>query len=112
MNPSAQQPYLAAIYARVSTTDQDCSMQLTELREYVARSGWKISEEYIDKGFSGSKSDRPALNRLMRAPTLKPFSAVLVWKLDRFARSVQQFVGNVQKLDLLGIRFLIPSQSI
>src|SRR5215467_14044743 len=48
-----------AIYARVSTTDQDCRMQLDELREFCQRRGWILCAEYIDEGWSGAKKDRP-----------------------------------------------------
>jgi putative DNA-invertase from lambdoid prophage Rac len=106
------QPYPVVVYARVSTYDQRCERQLTELREYAARSGWKIAGEYIDEGYSGMKGDRPALVRIMKDAALKRFRAVLVWKLDRFGRSVRQLVTNVRTLDELGIRFLAPSQSI
>lgn len=109
---SAPQSYPVVIYARVSTDDQRCEMQLTELREYAARSGWTVADEYIEKGYSGSKDDRPALMRLMKDANMKRFSAVIVWKLDRFGRSVRQLVTNVQRLDELGVRFLVPSQSI
>lgn len=106
------QPYQIAIYARVSTDDQRCEMQLTELREYAARCGWTIAQEYIDQGYSGTKADRPALTRLMKDANMKRFAAVIVWKLDRFGRSVRQLVSNIQRLDELGVRFLVPSQSI
>jgi DNA invertase Pin-like site-specific DNA recombinase len=109
---STPNQYPVVIYARVSTDDQRCEMQLTELREYAARSGWTIAHEYIDQGYSGSKSDRPALMQLMRDANMKRFAAVIVWKLDRFGRSVSQLVQNVRRLDELGVRFLVPSQSI
>src|ERR1039457_1181488 len=54
---------LCAIYARVSTTDQNCEMQLKELREYISRRDWKNCGEYVDTGFSGAKASRPALDR-------------------------------------------------
>lgn len=50
----------AALYARVSTTDQSCEMQLRELREYAVRRGWKIAGEYVDTGWSGAKVSRPS----------------------------------------------------
>jgi putative DNA-invertase from lambdoid prophage Rac len=112
VNISTTQTYPVVIYARVSTDDQRCEMQLTELREYANRFGWQISEEYVDQGYSGSKADRPALTRLMRDANMKRFAAVIVWKLDRFGRSVSQLVQNVRRLDELSIRFLVPSQSI
>jgi len=87
-------------------------MQLSELREYADRAGWQIAHEYIDQGYSGSKADRPALMELMRDANMKRFAAVVVWKLDRFGRSVSQLVQNVRRLDELNVRFLVPSQSI
>lgn len=51
-----------ALYARVSTlAGQNPEMQLVELREYAARRGWNIAEEYVDHGVSGAKRSRPAL---------------------------------------------------
>ena len=61
-----------AIYARVSTIDQDCAMQLTELREYCERKDWTIYQEYVDHGVSGAKASRPALDKLMAAARSTP----------------------------------------
>jgi len=58
-------PPSVVVYCRVSTSDQDCSLQLNELRSYAQRRGWTIAEEYIDVGISGAKASRPALDRLM-----------------------------------------------
>ena len=68
----------AAIYARVSTADQSCAMQLHELREYIERRGWTPVEEYVDTGWSGTKASRPELDRLMRDASMRRFDAVLV----------------------------------
>lgn len=87
-------------------------MQPRELREYAARQGWTVDGEYIDHGVSGANADRPALKSLMSDARLKRFSAVVVWKLDRFGRSVQQLIENVQTLDALGVRFVAPNQAI
>jgi DNA invertase Pin-like site-specific DNA recombinase len=76
----------AAIYARVSTTDQNCEMQLAELREYVLRRGWQLAGEYVDTGWSGTKASRPELNRLMGDASQRKFDVILCWKLDRFPR--------------------------
>ena len=84
----------AALYARVSTlSGQNPEMQLSELREYASRRGWAITNEYVDRGVSGAKESRPALNRLMADAHRRRFDAVLVWKLDRFARSLKQLVN-------------------
>jgi putative DNA-invertase from lambdoid prophage Rac len=88
------------IYARVSTADQNCEMQLSELRAFCARSGFETADEFIDTGFSGSKASRPALDRLMKAANERRFDCVLCWKLDRFGRSVGQLVENIRQLRL------------
>ena len=54
----------AAIYARVSTLDQEPENQLVELRRYVEARGW-TGTEYVDRGVSGAKDRRPALDRLV-----------------------------------------------
>ena len=88
-----------ALYARVSTlNNQDPEMQLTELREYSGRRGWQIVEEYTDQGFSGSKESRPALNRLMADACRRRFDAILVWKIDRFGRSLKHLVNALAEL--------------
>jgi DNA invertase Pin-like site-specific DNA recombinase len=101
-----------AIYARVSTADQNCEMQLRELREYVARRGWEIGAEYVDTGWSGAKASRPALDSMMRDAAQRRFDAVLVWKLDRFGRSVRNCLDGIEALRLHGVRFLAVSQGI
>jgi len=112
VQPPSTPAYQVAIYARVSTSDQRCEIQLTELRGYVKRAGWMISDEYVDQGYSGTRADRPAFLRMMRDAVMKRFQAVIVLKLDRFGRSLQQLMTNIQRLDELGIRFLAPTQSI
>ena len=78
-------------------------MQLAELREYASRRGWAITNEYVDRGVSGAKESRPALNRLMRDAHRRKFDAVLVWKLDRFARSLKQLVNDIAEFESLGV---------
>lgn len=97
-----------ALYARVSTLHgrQDPEMQLSELREYATRRGLSIHEEYIDKGVSGSKESRPALNRLMADAQRCRFDAVLVWKIDRFGRSLKHLVNSLADLSACGIAFI------
>lgn len=100
-----------AIYARVSTQDQRCELQLSELRGYAERMGWEVTE-YVEKASGKAGAKRPALDQLMSAARMKRFSAVLVWKLDRFGRSIQELVGRLTELDQLGIRFVSPNQGI
>lgn len=97
-----------ALYARVSTSNgqQDPEMQLRELREHAERRGWQIAEVYTDAGVSGSKDSRPALNRLMVDAKQRRFDAVLVWKLDRFGRSLRHLVNALAELEALGVAFV------
>jgi DNA invertase Pin-like site-specific DNA recombinase len=101
-----------AIYARVSTTDQNCEMQLRELREYISRRDWKIAGEYVDTGFSGAKANRPALDRLMADAAKRKFDCVAVWKIDRFGRSVLHLNQQLAALTSHGVRFIATSQSL
>src|SRR5690348_13583043 len=71
------------LYARVSTSDQDCSMQIDELRRYCKARGWDVSQEYID-AISGAKSSRPERDQLMRDAIARRIDVVIVWKLDRW----------------------------
>ena len=99
----------AAIYARVSTVDQKYEMQLTDLRGFVARCGWELVD-YLEK--ESSAKARPIFDQLMRDAALHKFDVVVVWKLDRFARSMKQFIDSVLELDRLGIRFVSITQGI
>jgi len=81
-------------------------MQLSELREYATRRGLSIHEEYVDQGVSGSKESRPALNRLMADAQRCRFDAVLVWKIDRFGRSLKHLVNSLADLSAYGIAFI------
>jgi len=97
----------AALYARVSTSNhgQDPEMQLRELREYAARRGWDCVE-YVDSGVSGSKERRPALDRLWADCRRRLVSAVVVYRYDRFARSLRQLVNALEEFRSLGIEFV------
>lgn len=103
---------LCAIYARVSTELQSCDLQLRELREYAERRGWQVAGEFVDKGVSGRKVNRPALDKLMVSARLRRFDTVLVWKLDRWGRSVVDSVRSIQELVSLGVRFIAVTQNI
>jgi len=81
-------------------------MQLSELREYVARRGWTTTNEYVDYGVSGSKESRPALDRLLSDAQRRRFDILLVWKLDRFARSLKFLVVSLAELAALGVAFV------
>jgi len=76
----------AALYARVSTTDQNTAAQVEALRRYVRARGWK-AEEFVDHGVSGAKERRPALDALLAAARRREVGVVVVTKLDRLART-------------------------
>ena len=102
-----------ALYARISTTNgQSPQMQLRELREYCKRRGWKIIGEFTDEGISGAKDSRPELNRLMADAHKRQFDVVVVWKFDRFARSVSHLLRALETFDALGIAFVSLSESL
>lgn len=104
---NSQMAKRVALYARVSTCNgqQDPELQLRELREYARLRGLIIVGEYIDR-ISGSKDSRPALNRLMADASQRKFDAVLVWKLDRFGRSLRHLVNALAELEALGLSFI------
>jgi len=103
-----------AIYARVSTANngQDPTMQTRELREYVEHRGWKLAGEYVDVGISGSKEKRPELDRLMADAHRRRFDCVVVWKFDRFARSVSHLLRALENFRALGIEFVSFSEQM
>lgn len=97
----------AAIYARVSTHNgQDPEVQLREVREYCARRCWLVSGEYVDRGISGSKERRPELDRLLADCRKRRLDAVVVYRYDRFARSLRQLVNALEEFRGLGIDFV------
>ena len=87
-------------------------MQLRELREYIERRGWQNASEYIDTGFSGSKASRPALDRLMADAALHKFNCIVVYKIDRFGRSVLHLNQQLAALTSYSVRFIATSQSL
>jgi len=103
-----------AIYARVSTTNhgQDAGLQTTEMRQFADARGWKLADEYVDKGVSGAKDSRPELNRLMADAHKRRFDVVLVWKLDRFGRSLRHLVNALAEFESLGIAFVSLSDNL
>src|SRR5215831_5091554 len=104
----------AAIYARVSTANngQNPEMQLRELREYCQHRGWDLVGEYVDAGISGAKDSRPELNRLNADARRRRFDAIVVWKFDRFARSVSHLLRALEEFRSLGIEFVSLSEQI
>jgi DNA invertase Pin-like site-specific DNA recombinase len=102
----------AAIYARVSTTDQHVESQLYDLRQLAADRGFEVVQEYQDWGISGRKARRPGLDKLMADARQKKFSVVLVAAFDRVARSVKHFLQVMDEFDSLRIEFVSRRENI
>ena len=107
-------PLRVAVYARVSTigNGQSPEMQLRELREHCDRRGWQVSCEYVDEGISGTKEKRPRLDSLMGDAHRRKFDAVIVWRFDRFARSVSHLLRALETFNALGIAFVSLSENV
>ena len=101
----------AAIYARVSTLDQEPENQLQELRRYVEARGW-TAQEYVDHGVSGTKDRRPALDRLVADARRRKLDTVVVWRLDRLGRSLKHLVTLLDELQAFGVGFVSLDEGI
>lgn len=108
---SAREQKTVALYARVSAADQNCEMQLDDLRRF---SGQRFGRayEYVDVGVSGTDRRRPRLDSLLKDAHKCRFDVVLVWKFDRFARSVKHLVDSLEEFRALGINFISYTEGI
>lgn len=113
-NNGASPKVLAAVYARVSTlhNGQDPTMQTRELVEYCQRRGWEVFDCYVDSGVSGKKDSRPELNRLMADAHARRFDVVVVWRFDRFSRSVSHLCRALEIFNALKINFVSMIEQI
>ena len=103
----------ASLYLRVSTASQTCENQRRELEEYCRRQGWKIINTYEDNGVSGTKSSRPALNKMLQdAMDGKAGNVLVVWKIDRLARSTVDLLRVLVELKNAGMDFVSSTQAI
>ena len=100
------------IYARVSTKDQSCELQVRDLRAYCAARGFDLLREYVDVGQSGAKDSRPELNKLMDDARKRQFDAIVVWRFDRFARSTKHLLLALEEFRSLGIQFISYQENI
>ena len=98
------------IYARVSTKDQSVEQQLSKLREYCKRADYEIVDEYIDEGVSALKKTRPEFERLLKDVRSRKINVILVWKLDRFSRSLKELVNTLDYLKEHNAEFVSYSQ--
>lgn len=108
MEPSKR----VGIYARVSTRDQTTENQLLDLRKHCEARGWQIVAECTDNGISGAKDDRPQLKAIMNLARKRKLDILLVWRFDRFARSLTHLVNSLEELRRLGVDFVSYQESI
>ena len=101
-----------ALYARVSTKEQDCTRQLIELREVAENHGWIIVDEYVDEGVSGAKKNRPELDRMLTDAISRKFETVATLELSRLGRSVKNMCEIVDLLKSKNIDLFIKNQNI
>jgi DNA invertase Pin-like site-specific DNA recombinase len=99
------------VYARVSTTDQNPENQLAELRRYVAARGW-TAVEYVDRGVSGAKDRRPALDQLLTDAKRRRFDVLVCWRLDRLGRNLKHLITLLDELQALGVAFVSLAEGI
>jgi DNA invertase Pin-like site-specific DNA recombinase len=102
----------AALYLRVSSNGQDTGAQETALREYVRRRNWTIHGVYKDLAVSGARSSRPALDQLLQDCRRRKFDVVLVWKFDRFARSLRTLLSGLEVCRAFGIDFVSITEAV
>jgi DNA invertase Pin-like site-specific DNA recombinase len=104
----------AALYLRVSTTDQDTERQEHELRSVAAARGWAIVEVYADNGISGAKGPdkRPAFDRLNKDAVRRRFDIVMAWSVDRISRTVKDLVTFLQELQAVNVDLFLYQQAV
>lgn len=102
------------IYARISTTDkgQDVDLQLRDIRTYAHSRGFEIYQEYVDKGHSGAEDKRPALGRLLEDARKRKIDAILVWRLDRFSRSLRHLIMTLAELKAINVFFISYQENL
>jgi DNA invertase Pin-like site-specific DNA recombinase len=101
-----------AIYARVSTEEQDATTQEKLCREYCSHMGFEVFRVYMDTGFSGAKTSRPAFDEMLRDMRLVRFNTIMVTKLDRIGRSLQHILSLFDEFNRKGIAFVSVTQNI
>ena len=97
--------------SRVSTFDQEPENQLRELRRYSEARGWQATE-FVDKGVSGARESRPALDELVKAARRRKFDTLVVWRLDRLGRNLRHLIMLLDELTALGVGFVSLGEGI
>jgi DNA invertase Pin-like site-specific DNA recombinase len=101
-----------ALYARVSTNEQNVENQLLQLRQFAERMQHEVFKEYVDEAQSGTKESRPAFDEMLRDMRLYKFEAIVVTKLDRIGRSLKHILSLFDEFNSKGVGFIATSQNI
>ena len=103
--------FRAGLYARVSTNDQQTlAIQSRAMREYAARRGWRVAVQVREVNSGAAK--REAREKLLEAARRREIDVVLVWRLDRWGRSVTDLLATLQELDHLGVGFVSLTEAL
>jgi len=100
------------LYTRVSSDEQNTEPQERALREYVRRRGWSIQKVYRDQGLSGANANRPALIEMLKDSRRGSIDVIVVWKFDRFARSLKALISGLELCRSLGIDFVSVTEAV
>jgi putative DNA-invertase from lambdoid prophage Rac len=97
------EPLRVGLYARISTHDQQTlPLQVKAMRQYARRRSWKVIKTVEDVG----SGERPQREELIKAARRRQIDAILVWRLDRWGRSLLDLIGSLQELSTLGVGFV------
>ena len=102
----------AAIYCRCSTDQQDLTLQRDDLTDFCRRRGWEVYKVYEDKGISGSKDNRPALDQMVKDARQGKIDVVLVWRFDRFGRSTSHLLNALSEFRALSVDFVSLNEAL
>lgn len=105
-------PRRAAIYCRVSRSDQTVQNQQRELEAVAQRHGWEVVGVFLDEGVSGVREKRPALDRLRQGIARKDFDVVAAWSVDRLGRSLQHLLGFLGELKAKDVDLYLHQQGL
>ena len=110
-SPRAKTPFRVGLYARVSTQDrQTIPLQTRAMREYAARRGWTITVQIKEVGSGAARRERR--EQLLEAARRREIDVVLVWRLDRWGRSVTDLLATLQELEHLGVGFVSLTEAL
>jgi putative DNA-invertase from lambdoid prophage Rac len=107
----AKTAFRVGLYARVSTQDQQTiPLQTRALREYANRRGWKVAMQVKEIGSGAARRERR--EQLLEAARRREIDVVLVWRLDRWGRSVTDLLATLQELEHLGVGFVSLTEAL